>query len=48
MDLAHGYMLYSLGYTAEYWIHWNQAKPGGFGAVKNYYHDAFKIDFEPD
>ena len=25
---THGYMLYSLGYTVEYWIHQNQAKPG--------------------
>ena len=23
------YMLYSLGYTVEYWIRYNQAKPGG-------------------
>ena len=27
---THGYMLYSLGYTVEYWTHQNQAKPGGF------------------
>ena len=35
---THGYMLNSLGYTVEYWIHQNQAKPekdfGEFGIVR--------------
>ena len=26
---THGYMLYSRHYAVEYWIHQNQAKPGG-------------------
>ena len=31
---THGYMLYSLGYTVEYWNHQNQAKPGkGFWRI---------------
>ena len=31
---THGYVLYSLGYTVEYWIHQNQAKPGeGFWRI---------------
>ena len=24
---THGYMLYALAYTVQYWIHQNQAKP---------------------
>ena len=39
---TYGYMLSSLGYTVEYWIHQNQAKPGktrrrvleGFGVAR--------------